>query len=79
MPDIVVNKQTMQIVTNWPALNSIPPIFARKMDAMAKNAAVPFVLILVPIGSTKRVTRESMPNSVSATRNVTGNVAALLR
>lgn len=44
---------------------------------MAMKAAVPSVLTLVPIGSTKRTILVSMPNTFSVTRKDTGRVAAL--
>lgn len=54
-----------------------PLICAIKIDATASYSAVPSILIVAPIGRTKRVTRLSMPRFCSKQRNVIGRVAAL--
>ena len=48
-----------------------------KMAATASYRAVPSMLTVAPTGSTKRVTRLSIPQFSSRQRNVIGNVAAL--
>ena len=52
-------------------------ICAMKMAATASYNAVPSMLIVAPIGKTKRVTRQSIPLFSSKHRNVIGSVAAL--
>lgn len=52
-------------------------IWAIKMAATASYSAVPSMLMVAPIGSTKRVTRLSIFRFSSRQRKVTGNVPAL--
>lgn len=49
--------------------------WAMKMGATASYRAVPSILIVLPTGSTNRVTRESIFKFSSKHRNVTGRVA----
>ena len=51
---------------------------AIKMAATASYNAVPSILIVAPIGKTKRVTLGSMSRFSSRLRNVIGSVAELL-
>lgn len=44
-------------VTNSPKPNGIPLIWAIKIEAIAMKSAVPSILMLQPIGSTKRLMR----------------------
>lgn len=52
-------------------------IWAIKMAATASYSAVPSMLMVAPMGSTKRVTRLSIFRFSSRQRKVTGNVPAL--
>lgn len=52
-------------------------IWQMKTLATARNSAVPSMLMLQPMGSTKRVIRGSMRSGPSIARNVTGRAAAL--
>lgn len=65
-------------VTNSPKPNVIPLICAIKIDATDMNNAVPSILMLQPIGRTKRVIRGSMRSFSFIQRNVIGNAAALI-
>lgn len=60
-----------------PLSRLMPFIWAIKMAATASYRAVPSILMVAPMGSTKRVTRLSSFRFSSKQRKVTGNVPAL--
>lgn len=60
-----------------PPSSVISFIWAIKMAATASYSAVPSILMVAPMGSTKRVTRLSIFRFSSRQRKVTGNVPAL--
>lgn len=64
-------------VTICPPSRVMSFIWAIKMAATASYSAVPSMLMVAPMGSTKRVTRLSTFRFSSRQRKVTGNVPAL--
>lgn len=64
-------------VTICPPSSVMSFICAMKMAATASYSAVPSILMVAPMGSTKRVTRLSIFRFSSRQRKVTGNVPAL--
>lgn len=64
-------------VTICPPSSEMSFIWAMKMAATASYSAVPSMLMVAPMGSTKRVTRLSIFRFSSRHRKVTGNVPAL--
>lgn len=64
-------------VTICPESRVMSFIWAIKMAATASYKAVPSMLMVAPMGSTKRVTRLSIFRFSSRQRKVTGNVPAL--
>lgn len=64
-------------VTICPLSREMSFIWAIKMAATASYSAVPSILMVAPMGSTKRVTRLSIFRFSSRQRKVTGNVPAL--
>lgn len=64
-------------VTICPPSRLMSFIWAMKMAATASYSAVPSILMVAPMGSTKRVTRLSIFRFSSRQRKVTGNVPAL--
>lgn len=75
--DIEAANDKRQTAKISPILNSMPFIWAIKIDAIEIYKAVPSILILHPIGRTNFVILESMLTFVSSTRNVNGSAAAL--
>lgn len=69
----------MLIATKLPKLSDTPRIWAMKMAATASYSAVPSMLIVAPIGITKRATRGSIPLRSSRQLMAMGRVAELKR
>lgn len=74
-----INNGTHNIVANCANPRWISFIWHTKTLAAARNSAVPSMLMLQPIGSTKRVMRGSIRSGPSMHRKVTGRAAALER
>ena len=75
-PMAVITDMTMTAAI-WPSDRSTPKISARKITVMPSKIAVPFMHIVLPIGSTKPAMRCGTPSCSCAMSSAVGSVALL--